>query len=197
MGRRNVLSKGRLMPNNGEGPDDDSLLGKVGCGDVAAFESLYDRYSRSVYSVVFEIIGETGGASEVAQEVFLAIWQQASRFDSTRGRARSWILAVAHHKAVDALRSRKCRPTLPMGAEPAGDDNPLQQALCRAEHVRKALAGISEPQREALVLAYYAGLTQQEISTLLELPLGTVKTRMRDGLLKLRSRVGSQVGSAE
>jgi RNA polymerase sigma-70 factor (ECF subfamily) len=175
--------------------EDDALLARVGKGEVAAFEQLYERYSRSIYSLVLGLLGELGAAAEAVQEVFLAIWTQAGRYDPQRGSARSWLLAVAHHKAIDALRRRKVRTTQSLVTEVESGEDPVQQALSRVmgETVREALAEISLPQREVLVLAYYAGLTQQEIANLLDQPLGTVKTRMRDGLLKLRARLGARV----
>lgn len=174
-------------------PDDEELLARVGRADKAAFELLYTRYSRSIYSLVMGLLGELNAASEITQEVFLSIWQQAVRYDSSRGSARSWILAVAHHKAVDGLRRKKVRTTQSLTQDTESGEDLVQVALGRvqAEHVRQALTELSQPQRDVLVLAYYGGLTQQEISHRLDLPLGTVKTRMRDGLLKLRSRLGA------
>lgn len=128
-------------------------------------------------------------AQEVIQDVFLAIWRGAREFDPTRGSARAWILSVAHHKSVDAVRRSRRNPTVPLSETMTGDADVIEAVAARvdAAHVRKALEALSVEQRAAIVLAYYGGYTQQEISQRLGVPLGTIKTRMRDGLLRLRA----------
>jgi RNA polymerase sigma factor (sigma-70 family) len=176
---------------------DGVLLRRVADGDDTALEALYDRYGRPAFALARRITGEQVFAEEVVQEVFLALWRDPEKYDPTRGGFPSWLLATTHHKAVDAVRReetvRRRRATL---AEEAGaytsatsDLPPVEDAAwsgLRGERVRKALSSLPEPQREALVLAYYAGYTQREIAERTNTPLGTVKTRMLAGMRRLR-----------
>jgi RNA polymerase sigma-70 factor (ECF subfamily) len=172
--------------------DDQSLLLRVARRDVRAFEALYDRYGRAVYSLALGLLHDAQAAEEVAQDVFLAIWRSARDFDPQRGQARPWILSMAHHKSVDALRRRRLRAAEALSATAVGDEDVAADAMRAAEarHVREVLAALPHAQREAIALAYYEGYTQQEIADRLGIPLGTVKTRVRDGLLRLRDLLG-------
>jgi RNA polymerase sigma-70 factor (ECF subfamily) len=167
---------------------DEQLLARIARGDGAAFEVLYDRFSMGVYSLALRMLRDRAAAEEVTQEVFLGIWRGAGEFDPGRGSGRSWILAQAHHKTVDAVRRMRLRATDPLPAMAVADVDLDAEALRGVENVkvRQALASISKEQREAIVLAYYGGYTQQEISSRLRVPLGTVKTRIRDGMRRLR-----------
>lgn len=164
------------------------FLARVARSDMTAFEGLYDRYGRSVFSLALTMLRDAETAQEVAQEVFLDIWRGARAFDPRRGSARSWVLALTHHKSVDALRRLRLR-----SAEPLSDtltiDADVAELAARtvaSDHVREALRALAAEQREAIALAYYGGYTQREIAERLRIPLGTVKTRMRDGMLRLR-----------
>ncbi len=173
--------------------EEELLLERVAAGDVESFGAIYDRYSRSVYSLAWKMLGDAQAAQEVTQEVFEAIWRGARAFAPGRGNPRTWILAMAHHKSVDAMRRQRVRAAEPLSESHGDDVDVVAQALRRVEgaEVRAALAGLSEPQRTVVVLAYYGGYTQQEIAERLGIPLGTVKTRIRDGLHRLRDRLKS------
>jgi len=173
------------------------LVRRVVDGDDRALEALYDRYGRPAFALARRITGETVFAEEVVQEVFLALWRDPEKYDPARGGFPSWLLATTHHKAVDAVRReeavRRRRITLAEEAaaytSAASDLPPVEDAAwsgLRGERVRQALSSLPAPQREALVLAYYAGYTQREIADRTNTPLGTVKTRMLAGMRRLR-----------
>jgi len=174
------------------GADEEAtLLARIARRDTTAFETLYDRYSRPVYSLALRMLGNPQAAQEVAQEIFLHIWSGAGEFIPARGSARSWVLSVAHHRTVDALRRQRVRTAEPFAegdSGAGGGADVVEQALRGVEGttVRRALMTLSPEQREAIVLAYYGGYTQQEIANRLRIPLGTVKTRIRDGMQRLR-----------
>lgn len=183
--------RGMVEPERpGEG-EEEQLLRQLAAGDVVSFEVIYDRYSRSVYSLAWKMLGDAQAAQEVTQEVFEAIWRGAKAFAPGRGRARTWILAMAHHKSVDAMRRQRVRASEPLSEAHPDEADIVAVAMRRVEAatVRAALATLSEAQRAVVVLAYYGGYTQQEIARRLGVPLGTVKTRIRDGLQKLRDRL--------
>jgi RNA polymerase sigma factor (sigma-70 family) len=176
---------------------DGMLVRRVLDGDDSALEALYDRYSRPAFALARRITGDPVFAEEVVQEVFLALWRDPAKYDPDRGGFPSWLLATAHHKAVDAVRReetvRRRRATLADEAaaytSAASDLPPVEDAAwsgLRGERVRQALGALPEAQREALVLAYYAGYTQREIAERTNTPLGTVKTRMLAGMRRLR-----------
>lgn len=181
----------RERPGEGE----DVLLERIGRKDAKAFEALYDRYGVPVYSLAAKMLRDPQAAEEVAQEVFLAVWRAAGAFDPARGSARAWILSLAHHKSVDAVRRLRIRATEPLAETMMADVDVAREATRSVEEaqVRKALGGLSDGQREAIVFAYYGGYTQQEIAERLGVPLGTVKTRMRDGMFRLRAALGPKV----
>ncbi len=174
-----------------EADQEATLLARIARRDATAFEALYDRYSRPVYSLAVRMLGNPQAAQEVAQEIFLHIWRGAGEFIPARGSARSWVLSLAHNRTVDALRRQRVRTVEPLaeGDPGAGSGaDVVEQALRGLEgaSVRSALMTLSPEQREAIVLAYYGGYTQQEIANRLRIPLGTVKTRIRDGMQRLR-----------
>lgn len=171
----------------------EELVQAAGAGDDQALAALYDRYAAAVYSLALGIVRNREVAKEVTQEVFLSCWKRPGRFDPGRGSARAWLLSLAHHRAVDALRRARLRRSDPLPEEAATLDEDWTDGVVSAlegARVREALAALPEAQRQVLVLAYYGGLTQREISERFGIPLGTVKTRMRDGLIKLRSLLG-------
>lgn len=182
----------------GEG-EEEQLLRRLAAGEIESFEVIYDRYSRSVYSLAWKMLGDAQTAQEVTQEVFEAIWRGAKAFAPGRGRARTWILAMAHHKSVDAMRRQRVRLSEPLSEAHPDEADIVAAAMRRVEAatVRAALATLSEAQRAVVVLAYYGGYTQQEIARRLGVPLGTVKTRIRDGLQKLRDRLTAAGESTE
>jgi RNA polymerase sigma-70 factor (ECF subfamily) len=179
----------------GQGEGEDALLVRVGRKDGRAFETLYERYGGAVYSLAVKMLRDSKAAEEVAQEVFLAIWRGAPDFDPGRGTARAWILSLAHHKSVDTVRRQRVRSAEPLSETMIADADVMQDALrsVTSTQVRQALGSLSDGQREAIVFAYYGGYTQQEIAKRLRVPLGTIKTRMRDGMLRLRSALAPRV----
>lgn len=167
-------------------------MARIAHADVHAFERLYDRYSGLVYSLACGMLQDAQVAQDVTQDVFLAIWREAEVFDLRRGSLRSWILSVAHHKSVDAVRRRRRHAMSPLPDAMTDDADVVAHAIRSAEgaDVRVALETLSHDQRAAIVLAYYGGYTQREIADRLGAPLGTIKTRIRDGLLRLRTVLG-------
>jgi RNA polymerase sigma factor (sigma-70 family) len=172
---------------------DAALVTAVVAGDAAALEELYGRYGRSCYALARRVVADEQLAQDVVQEVFLALWRDASRFDGARGGFSTWLLSMTHHKAVDCVRReegmRRRRNAVEQleAAEPpvpAPDDEVW--ASVRGERVREALHRLPPAQREALVLAYFGGYTQREIAGLTTTPLGTVKTRMLAGMRRMR-----------
>jgi RNA polymerase sigma-70 factor (ECF subfamily) len=172
---------------------DDSLMERVAAGDQAALGQLYDRYSTRAFSLARRICGEDGLAEEVLQEVFLALWRDPQRFDASRGRFSSWLLTVVHHKAVDAVRREAAgrKRTVPSDFDddtaphgPGADQAAMGSV--EAAQVREALRQLPEDQRRALALSYYGGYTQQEVAAITGAPLGTVKSRMFNGVQRLR-----------
>ena len=175
---------------------DEELVRRVASGDEQAFAELYQRVAAAVFGLVTRVVRDPAQAEEVAQEVFVELWRTASRFDPARGTARSWIMTCAHRRAVDRVRSaeRAARRDELAGRRDQGRpyDEVVEQveAGLEREQIRRSLAALTELQREAVVLAYYGGYTHREIAELLGVPSGTVKTRLRDGLLRLRDQLG-------
>jgi RNA polymerase sigma-70 factor (ECF subfamily) len=172
----------------------DELLQRAAGGDEAAFAELYDRLAPSVFGMARRIIRNAAQAEDVTQEVMVEVWRTASRFDPVQGSAQTWVVTLAHRRAVDRVRSEESQRQRterlaevsagPGISDPVADD--VVDDFDRAR-VRSALAGLSALQRESVELAFYGGNTHTEISSMLGLPLGTVKTRIRDGLLHLRA----------
>ena len=174
----------------------EQLLGLVARGDQDAFERLYDRTAGSVLGVVRRVLRDPAQSEEVTQEVLTEVWRTAARFDPERGGASTWILTMAHRRAVDRVRSAQSATDRDLKVALL-DHTPEYDAVAEAvetrlevEQVRKALGSLTELQREAVRLAYYGGYTQREVAELLDVPLGTVKTRLRDGLIRLRDALG-------
>ena len=183
---------------------DAALLRRIRSGDRTAIDDLYERFRRPAFALARRILADEALAEDVLQEVFLSVWRDPSAYDRARGSFSSWLLAVVHHKAVDAVRreeSQRRRQTLAQEDlaldEPGAARDVEEEAWTRvvAEQVRKALGGLSAPQREALTLAYYGGYTQREVAALTGTPLGTVKTRMLAGMRRLKTELGDVGGT--
>jgi RNA polymerase sigma-70 factor (ECF subfamily) len=180
---------------------DRAILERVAAGELDALEGLYERYKTMAYSIALRITGEPALAEDVVQEAFLGAWRNAARYVEGRGSVKTWLLSIVHHRAIDAIRRRRPTTELPETDAVAPVELTLPdlwgsvaEGLDRAA-ILEALGAISAVQRESLELAYFGGLTQVEISDRLGVPLGTVKSRMRLGLLGLR-RILTGAGGA-
>jgi RNA polymerase sigma-70 factor (ECF subfamily) len=195
-------SRSTAGATSAEEASDEVLLAWVAAGQQAAVAQLYDRYQGSLYGMATRITGDRALAEDVVQDAFLGIWRNASRFRPERASARTWILAITHHRAVDAVRRRRPASELPDPdvAPPraliAPDVWPEVALRLEGDAVRTALAALPAPQREAIELAYFSGLTQHEIAARTDAPLGTVKSRVRLGLIQLRRSLGEPEGEA-
>ncbi|HEX5086625.1 MAG TPA: ECF RNA polymerase sigma factor SigK [Nocardioides sp.] len=177
-------------------PDLVELLRSCGRGDEAAFARLYDATSSRVFGLAVRVVRDPAQAEEVAQEAFLEIWRTSGRFDPAKGSPLGWLLTIAHRKAVDRVRSAEAATrrdtTYHHQNQPVEHDSTAEAATAslEARRVRDALARLTQAQREALELAYFGGYTHTEVAAMLELPVGTAKTRIRDGLIRLRDTMG-------
>jgi len=177
--------------------DRDLVAGAAG-GDERAMAGLYDRYGQVLYAVAYRIVGERADAEEVVLEAFAQAWRDAPRFDAARGSVAGWLTMIARSRALDLVRARSRRDRITAAAASARPDAPLAMGEVRPDpsagmdhserrrEVRQALEALSAPQRQAIELAYYEGLSQSEIAERLQEPLGTIKTRIRLGMQKLR-----------
>ncbi|MEO5834057.1 MAG: ECF RNA polymerase sigma factor SigK [Nakamurella sp.] len=177
-------------------PTGEELLVAVALGDQQAFAQLYDLMSSRVYGLVRRVLRDPAQAEEVGQEVMLEIWRRASRFDRSRGSALSWVMTMAHSRAVDRVRSEQSSTdrdlkyaTQSVQREVDVVVDAVETSLERKQ-VQRCLSGLTPLQRESINLAYYSGYTQAEVSAALKVPLGTIKTRLRDGLIRLRDCLG-------
>ncbi|TFB93187.1 sigma-70 family RNA polymerase sigma factor [Cryobacterium sp. HLT2-28] len=174
----------------------EELLGRVARGDEAAFGDLYDQMAPRVLGLVKRLLVDHAQSEEVTQEIFLEIWQSAARYEAARGGASTWILTMAHRRAVDRIRSSQAgrdRDTkIGIRDLAVAYDNVSETVETRIEHerVEKAMSRLTELQRQAISLAYYGGLSHSEVAERLQIPLGTVKTRLRDGMIRLRDELG-------
>ena len=188
-------------------PDDASgdvdVMRRIRAGDRSAVDELYERFRRPAFALARRILADDTLAEDVLQEVFLSVWRDPAAFDRGRGSVASWLLAVVHHKAVDAVRREESQRRRQAQAEdemaldaPMATRDVEEDAWSRvvAEQVRTAMGVLSATQREALTLAYYGGYTQREVAALTGTPLGTVKTRMLAGMRRLRQELGGPVG---
>ncbi|MET9608473.1 ECF RNA polymerase sigma factor SigK [Streptomyces sp. NPDC006512] len=173
------------------------LLARVAEGDEAAFVAVYDAVCGRVLGVTLAVLRDRAQAEEVTQEVFVEVWRTAGRYRSDRGGVRTWVLTIAHRRAVDRVRSAQAsadreRRAGRLEAALPEFDQVSETALehDERERVRRCLGSLTALQRQSVTLAYYRGLTYREVSEELSLPLGTVKTRLRDGLLRLRDCLG-------
>lgn len=172
--------------------DDQVALERMARGEHDALAELYDRHGRLIYSLALRILRDQGDAEDIVQDVFSQAWRQAARFDVTRGNVVAWLVTMTRTRAIDVLRRRKARPELVHTEMPidvadgsAGQDVRVEWQH-RAREIRRALGTLPHLQRIAIELAYFDGLSHSEIAEQLEVPLGTIKTRVRQGLLKIR-----------
>jgi RNA polymerase sigma factor (sigma-70 family) len=192
-GMRRLRAAARPTEAGYGGLDDRALVARVTEGDGGALEALYGRYGRPCYALARRIMADEQLAQDAVQEVFLTVWRDAGRFDPARGGFSSWLLSMTHHKAVDVVRReenlRKRRTTADVLEQREVDGPRVHDEVwsrLRRDRVRAALHTLPQPQREALVLAYFGGYTQREIAGLTDTPLGTVKTRMLAGMRRLK-----------
>jgi RNA polymerase sigma-70 factor (ECF subfamily) len=171
------------------------LMIRAGRGDEQAFGEIYDLVGGLVYGIVRKVVRDPAQSQEVAQEVFLEIWRLAPRHDPSKGSVKSWVATIAHRRAVDRVRSEQAarnREERQHRLDPPPGDEVAEEIDDRFEHdrVRRALSLLTDVQREAVELAYYGGYTYREVAALLQAPQGTIKTRIRDGLIRLRDQLG-------
>jgi RNA polymerase sigma-70 factor (ECF subfamily) len=177
--------------------DELQLVERLRAQDQTALDTLYERYSKIVYAIALRIIGQAADAEDVVVDSFWQVWQQAAAYDASRGQLRTWIVTIARSRALDRLRVLRRSPLADAeevdvaGREVAADDDPEQSAWLSQQSsiVRAALASLPREQRQALELAYYHGLSQSEVAERLGEPLGTIKTRIRLGMMKLREQL--------
>lgn len=193
-----VVIDGVDVPEDGADAVDHAgqMLLRVADGDQAAFARLYDMLSPRAFGLILRVLVDRSQSEEVLQEVFLEIWQSAARFAPNKGQGRSWVLTIAHRRAVDRVRSAQASTDRDVRAGfrdmDVAHDGVAEEVELRIEgqRVSEALATLPDPQREAITLAYFGGYSQSEIAALVGAPLGTIKTRMRDGLSRLRAEMG-------
>jgi RNA polymerase sigma-70 factor, ECF subfamily len=178
---------------------DEDLMQLVRENDSAAFAVVYERHATAAFSLAFRMCGKRALAEDVVQEAFLSLWRSGARYDSTRGSVRTWVLGIVHHRAIDALRRGVAHDRGRVSDE--GIEEQLEaverteQEVGRrdeAREIRAALVGLPPEQSRVIELAYYGGFTHSEIAAMLEMPVGTIKGRMRLGLQKMRSQLSSE-----
>ena len=166
---------------------DKELVSRVRVGDQNAMGALYDRYSALVYAVALRVLADSAAAEDVLQEVFMQLWRNPTRFDASRGSLGAWLAVIARNRAIDALRKRRYESDIEDVVVSVEPDLASQADRSRAaKNVRDVLNGMPPAQRQALEMAFFEGLTHTEIATKIGEPLGTIKTRIRAGLLALR-----------
>jgi RNA polymerase sigma-70 factor (ECF subfamily) len=174
----------------------ETLLAHIAGGDQAAFGALYDEISPRVFGLIRRLLVDHAQSEEVTQEVFLEIWQNASRYEPSKGGASTWILTMAHRRAVDRIRSsqsgRDRDVKIGIRDYVSDYDNVADTVETTIEHerVKEAMSQLTELQRQAVSLAYYGGYSHSEVAAMLSVPIGTVKTRLRDGMIRLRDELG-------
>ena len=188
-------------PSRDIGPADsavtaDTLLSLVATGDQRAFAQLYDLMSSRVLGLTRRVLRDHAQSEEVAQEIFLEIWQNAPKFDAGKGSAVTWIMTMTHRRAVDRVRaaqSSRDRDTKVGIRDYQTDYDNVAETVevhMESERVKRAMSRLTELQRQAVTLAYYGGLSHSEVAEMLHIPVGTIKTRLRDGMIRLRDELG-------
>ncbi|MEV4121566.1 sigma-70 family RNA polymerase sigma factor [Micromonospora sp. NPDC049645] len=188
-----------VPPDTATPPTADELLPRVARGDEAAFATLYDAVAGRVLGLARRVVRDPAQAEEVTQEVMVEVWRTAGRFDAARGSASAWILTMAHRRAVDRVRSEQAHTKRASRVAASEAHVPYDEvvedvtARLEREQVRRCLGRLTPVQREAVTLAYYGGHTYREVAEKLQTPLPTVKTRMRDGLIRMRDCLGIEM----
>jgi RNA polymerase sigma-70 factor, ECF subfamily len=172
-----------------------ALLSRAGRGDQAAFSELYDALAPLLHGVVLKVVRDRSQSEEVTQEAFIELWRLAPRYDSSRGSVRSWAATVAHRRAIDRVRSEQAgrdRTEREAQKRPIQSNDVAEQVVANIDgtRVRKALERLTEIQRQAVELAYFGGHSYREVALLLDVAEGTIKTRIRDGMIRLRDELG-------
>jgi RNA polymerase sigma-70 factor, ECF subfamily len=186
----------RLRPVSAAEPDLAQLLALVARGDQQAFEAVYDRLARPAYGVILRVLRDPAQSEEVTQEVLLEVWRRASRFDPAAGSAATWVLTIAHRRAIDRVRSSVAaaerEQKSAQGEAPPPHDEVAEavEASMDRERVRRCLDALTDTQRESVTLAYYGGYTYRQVAALLGVTLAAIKTRIRDGLIRMRDCLG-------
>jgi len=174
----------------------EDLLAASARGDEPAFAELYDRTAARVYGMVLRVVRDPAQSAEVTQDVYLELWRNAARFDAGKGGLLPYLLMIGHRRAVDRVRAAQASVVRDDRYAQLTEERPFDsvteqaQLNLESQRVRKVLDGLTPPQREAINLAYFGGYTHTEVAELLKLPLGTVKTRIRDGLIRMRDALG-------
>ena len=187
-------------PGAAIGPDE--LLRQVARGDEQAFRVLYEQLAPRVYGLAKRVVRDPAQAEEVAQEALVEVWRNAARFDSAKGSATSWVLTITHRRAVDRVRAAQSGADRERRVAAASVETPYDDvveevtASLEQQQVRRCLQGLTDLQREAITLAYYDGFTYREVAEKLDAALPTIKSRMRDGLIRMRDCLGVEVGFA-
>jgi RNA polymerase sigma-70 factor, ECF subfamily len=177
---------------------DEDLISLVAQGDAGALAVLYDRHSRAVYSLAYRMMGERQAAEDLAQDAFLKVWRSATSYRADRGSVRTWLLSIVHNRGIDQLRSLASRRRIQEKVEASAPKSQPSEAFSESwrnsqrEQVREALGTLPPEQLKVLELAYFSGYTHVQIAELLDVPLGTVKGRMRLGLKKIKAYFDSQ-----
>ena len=171
-------------------------MGRIARGDESAFAELYDVLAPTLYGIVRRVVRDPAQSEEVTQEIFVELWRRAARFDPARGGVRGWAVTIAHRRAVDRVRSEQSwrdRQRRDAAVQAGAADSPSDVVIdsLDRDRARLALSELSDTQRRALELVYFDGLTHVEVAEALGVPLGTAKTRIRDGLIRLRSLMGA------
>jgi RNA polymerase sigma-70 factor (ECF subfamily) len=172
---------------------DEDLIAALAGRELSALDALYDRHHRVAFSMAYRVLGDRGAAEDVVQDAFLSVWRQAKSFRRDRGSAKTWLMSIVHHRSIDKLRSHANAPNfVPIDdvqdreSEQPGTWHAVWSSLT-GDTVRAALAGLPSEQRKSIELAFFSGYTHVEIASLMNVPLGTVKGRMRSGLQKLKA----------
>ena len=179
--------------------EDIELIQKIGTGDRASFEEFYRRYAALIYSTALRVLNQQSDAEDVMQDVMFMIWEKSPMFDSTRGKPLTWAITMTRNKAIDRLRSIQRRLRLQDEVEKEASQSPYfteqaptssLEATEQSRMVRSAVMKLNKEQREVIELSYFGGMTQQEIAARIQSPIGTVKARIRRGMLRLKKLVG-------
>ncbi|WP_446459226.1 ECF RNA polymerase sigma factor SigK [Streptomyces vinaceus] len=186
----------RFESADADGRGLEEVMEKVSHGDKNAFTILYDAVASTVFGIAVKVLRDPSQSEEVAQEVMIDLWRQAARYRPEQGSVRTWVATIAHRRAVDRVRSAQASANREQATAVRDQMRPFDEVAeevetrLDSEQVRRCMRGLTELQREAVTLAYYRGLTYREVAATLRAPLATVKTRMRDGLIRLRDCMG-------